>query len=154
MAALTEDEIRKGIVVYLEEAALRSSGKVVWYSGRGSRHGPPERRPFLCISAAPEGCSWVPVTTEPSGGSGYRRLSLSAQWRSGGDVNCYANQWTALDQYLVDGANMYVGPASEFVAASANECTTAATRSVLREEGVLAVLAEVRKQEHRRELGS
>jgi len=150
MAALTLDEIRAGIVVYLEEEVLRSSGKVTWYSGKGSEHGLPERRPLLCISATQEECNWVPVTTEPTTGSGYRRLPLEAQWRSGGDANCYGNQWITLDQFLVDGANMYVGPASEFVAASVNECTTAATRSVLSDEGVGAVLAEVSRQAHRR----
>jgi len=150
VTALSDSEIQPGIVAYLEERVLRLSVSVEWFNGRGSRHGPPERRPFLCVLRADDFCRWLPVTTEAVSGSGYKRLPLKAVWKSGGDQNCYGNQWIALAQYLVDGANIYQGPVAEFARASANECTTPASRSLLNQDGVDAVNQQVEKQKRRR----
>ena len=150
MSILDSSEIRPGIVAYLEESVLRSSDKVAWFCGKGSAHGPPERRPFLCVSAQNHECTWVPITTEPKSGAGYKRLKLISTWRSGGDDACFGNQWIKLNQYLVDGANMYSGHFSEFIDASVNECTTPKSRSLLSNKGIASVLAEIKRQEGRR----
>jgi len=151
MTALGVGEIRPGIVAYLEESVLRDSNDVEWFSGKGSKHGSPERRPFLCVSVVGDEYTWVPITTEPRTGAGYQRLNLESSWRTGGDQACFGNQWVRLDQYLVDGANLYSGPVTEFIAASANECTTEMTRSLLSTAGVAAVVAEIAKQQRRKE---
>lgn len=156
MSALTRDEVRAGLVAYLEEADLRGSDAVTWYEGSGSKHGPPERRPFVCFATSGDQCQWAPVTTEPrpGSGSGYRRVELLAEWRYGGDDACYGNQWIASRQYLVDGANYYSGSVEAFVNASRNECSTPATRGVLSTEGVKAIKDEVKKQQGRRTAAS
>ena len=146
MTELAVGEIRTGLVAFLEESVLRGSDNVEWFSGRGSRHGPPECRPFLCVSVSGDNCTWVPVTTESTTGAGYKRLYLEPSWRSGGDPACHGNQWVQRDQYLVDGANLYAGPVMEFVAASVSECTTELTRPLLCETGVAAVVAEMTKR--------
>lgn len=150
MTALADNEIQPGIVAYLEEGMLRSSVLIDWFNGRGSQHGPPERRPFLCVLRADDFCRWLPITTEAVSGSGYRRLHLIAAWKSGGDQNCYGNQWITLEQYLVDGANMYQGPVAEFARASISECTTDVSRSFLNQDGVDEVNGQVEKQKRRR----
>lgn len=150
MPALTRDEVRAGLVAYLEEEVLRQSEAVTWYEGKGSVHGPPERRPFACFNTDRDQCSWAPVTTEPTTGSGYQRIELPGSSRSGGDNACYGNQWIAMRQYLVDGANYYAGPIDVFIAASRNECSTPATRALLNPEGVRAIQEEVARQQRRR----
>jgi hypothetical protein len=152
MPALTRDEVRAGLVAYLEEDDLRRSEAVTWYEGRGSIHGPPERRPFACFEVDGDQSKWAPVTTQPltGSGTGYARVELLAEWRSGGDDQCYGNQWIRERAYLVDGANYFAGPINVFVDASRNECSTPATRALLSAAGVNAIQAEVGRQQRRR----
>lgn len=152
MSALTNDEIRLGLVAYLEEDVLRSSMAVTWYEGKGWTHGEPERRPFVCFELNEGQCKWAPVTTQArtGGGTGYRRVELLREWRSGGDKACYDNQWIGKHQYLMDGAKYFVGPIAVFIDASKNECSSPATRALLNNDGIKAIRAEVERQENRR----
>ena len=125
---------------------------MTWYEGKGSNHGPPERRPFVCFEANGDQCKWAPVTTErrTGSGSGYPRVELQAEWRSGGDESCYGNQWIGKRQYLLDGANYFAGSIDVFIDASRNDCSTPATRAFLGADGVKAIQAEVNRQQRRR----
>ncbi len=52
--------------------------------------------------------------------------------------------------YLNDGANVYIGPTTSFIAASAEELTDEATRSRMAAEGVAAIAKEIERQKRRR----
>ena len=72
------------------------------------------------------------------------RLCLDPRWRSGGEAD-----WTDRGQYLVDGANTYVGPVAAFLDASTGDRTAVGARMRLSEPGVVAVRDEVHRQRHR-----
>jgi hypothetical protein len=151
MPALTRDEVRPGLVAYLEEVDLRQSEGATWYEGKGSIHGPPERRPYVCFEVDGHQSKWAPVTTQSHTGAGigFARVKLLADWRTGGDAQCFGNQWIREPAYLVDGANFFAGPIDVFVDASRNECSTRGTRAELSPAGVEAIRVEVARQQRR-----
>jgi len=148
---LTEAEVQVGLVAYLDEQPLRNHPDVRWFNGRGSYHGPPAVRPFVCSAVDAGSCQWTPLTREESTGSGYGRARILPAWKSGGTSACHGNEWLAEDSYLVDGANIYEGPVEPFVLASHAECTSPATRARVNADGTRRIEAEVAKQVARRE---
>ena len=146
---LDEQEIRIGLVAYLDEECLWNDTQVTRYHGRGSLHTEPQVRPFVCIKSTDEECQWTPLTTESHTNSGYLRLYIRPEWKSGGSWDCHDNQWVNEDSYLVDGANLYTGAPSSFAQASSHECTCPDSRAEINEDGISAIRGEVQAQAHR-----
>lgn len=137
MAALTAPEVESGLVAWLDQATLNHDARVV----KSTPHpGEPEPRPFVCFRVDGATSHWAPVTTSER----KERLYLNPEWRSGGGPG-----WEARDQYLVDGANTYVGPTTAFLEASHGDWTEEGARMRLSEAGLAAVATEVERQKRR-----
>lgn len=137
MTALVDSEIEVGLVGWLDQAALNKDERVIKTT---PYLGDPEPRPFLCFRIKGGTSFWAPTTTVWR----RERLELKDSWRTGGGPG-----WRSRANYLVDGANTYVGPASVFVEASSLEWTEPGSRMRLSPAGLAAVEAEVEKQKPR-----
>ncbi len=137
MTELSEQEVQPGLVAWLDQVQLNHDQRVV----KTTPHlGQPEPRPFVCFRVDAMSSHWAPVTTVER----KERLYLKPEWRSGGGAG-----WLSRPQYLVDGANTYVGPIVVFVAASKQDWTDAGDRMRLSQIGITAVVDEVDRQRSR-----
>src|SRR4051812_42505594 len=126
MAQLEADEIKPGLVAHLDQTMLTNDIEVLDTFPQTET----ELRPFVCIRASKDESTWTPLS------STYRkeRLEIKEEWREGG-----IDMWRDRATYLVDGANVYIGPNTSFIAASSQELTERATRSQMKSDGVAAV---------------
>lgn len=139
MSELVLSEIVVGLVAFLDQDQLNGDPEV--HKSLPQRYGC--LRPFVCVWSDRGESQWLPLTTKMRP----ERLRIERPWRSGGEV-C----WRIGDEhYLNDGANVYTGPSSRFVAASHSERTTARNRARLSSEGIAAILVEIERQRHRRQ---
>ncbi len=106
MTTLVDSEIEVGLVGWLDQVALNEDGRVFKTT---PYLGDPEPRPFICFCIQGGTSSWAPTTTVRR----HERLELIGSWRTGGGPG-----WRSRANYLVDGANTYIGPVSAFVEAS------------------------------------
>lgn len=138
VAAAEIDEIRPGLVLFLDPEVLASSDRVTnTKDPRRFRSGP-----FVCLTAGEEESTWLPITTEER----RERLLIPPEWRSGGHP-----QWLRDPQFLMDGANLRRGPHDAFIAASGAELTSREDRARVSAEGLSAINEEVATQVHRRD---
>jgi hypothetical protein len=138
MGRLSLDEIKIGMVSHLDQAILSNDPKVLDTYPQQST----ELRPFVCVAKADDGTStWAPLTSTKRP----ERVEIVADWRVGG-----LPMWVDRPCYLNDGANVYIARPASIMAASHQEKTDRKTRSIMSQEGVNAVLAEIEKQRHRR----
>lgn len=137
---IREHEVVPGLIAFLDHRRLhRSPGvtstscvdDVVDFKVRG----------FLCMATLDGHSVWSPLTTtwRPE------RLHLRQEWRGGGGEALRRG-----DVYLLDGANLYMGPTQAFINASACEKTHSGQRAHLTTEGLSAVNAEIAAQRSRR----
>jgi hypothetical protein len=143
MTAITVDEVRPGLVVHLDHAALLGDAQV---TATIPQIPSSEPRLFVCYAVTGPNSSWTPLTKEPKTGSGYPRIHIKNEWKSGGP-----EKWLKATSFLNDGANTYHGPSARFAIASASEESTAASRCVLSAAGLAAVRGEILNQLGRRE---
>ncbi len=137
MTQLTLQEIQPGLVSHLDQTMLSKDRAVLdTYPQKDT-----ELRPFVCVAVEGDQSTWSPLT------STYRRerLKVEDDWRHGG-----IDMWRDRVCYLNDGANVYIGPTTSFIAASAEELTDEATRSRMAAEGVVAIAKEIERQKRRR----
>ena len=100
------DEIKPGVVAWLDTAALFNDSRV-----RRVGDGPPFRAgPFLCVEIGPGYTSWLNLTTRSSPHP--TRMHLRAQWWLHGvrhDLETYINDvrepWTGRDVAFVDASH-------------------------------------------------
>ncbi len=139
MAALQPDEIRPGLVAFLDPEVLARDERVVNTKDprTGIRPGP-----FVCVSERDETSRWAQITTEER----RERLPIPPEWRTGGHP-----QWLRDPQYLQDGANVWHGPNEVFVAASSEELTDTSSRAWVTEDGLVEIASEMGRQRRRRE---
>jgi hypothetical protein len=138
MAVIAPDEIAPGLVAFLDPEALIADERVC----RTKDQLAPRSGPFVCFSADDEISEWAPITTVRRN----ERLSISGEWRSGGHA-----RWRRDDQYLNDGANVWVGPHEAFAKASSHEMTLRSDRARVTDAGLAAIRAEVEAQRARRD---
>lgn len=99
-------------------------------------HGFIGKRPFLCIDANEEDCSWMLLTTQVN-----RKRLLLDKWKIPGSV-----QWMAQPQYLHDARKIFRGPKTSFIGASIGELPhNPHPRPKISDEGVSSVKAEIQK---------
>lgn len=142
MTQISDEEIEPGLVVWMDGTALAADAEVTTTT---PFPGDPGTRPFLCLERDGESSTWAQVTTTER----LERVAFKQEWLSGGGPG-----WTSRQQFLVDGANVCIGPCSAFCAASAADRTGVGNRARLSKEGVAAALAEVEAQRHRRRPGT
>lgn len=134
------NEVSSGIVVRLDPAVLLCDDRTF------HTQDPPVRRPgpFVCIAAdADELTVWAGITT----GARRHRLAIASSWRSGGN-----RQWRETPQFLTDGASLWCGPKTAFVAASYEErATVLRNRARISPAGVEVIRREIGAQAHRRD---
>lgn len=136
MSAITDDEILPGLVAFLDQPMIEMDRRV----SRTKKLPDANPRLFVCYARSGDTSEWSPITTRQRP-TGYQRLRIERQWRSGGDP-----QWLRDDQYLNDGANTYRGPNRAFVDASHLERTEPGNRARVSAEGIGAILAEIERQ--------
>lgn len=139
MSAIEPDEVRSGLVAFLNVEVLAADERVVNTKDprEGIRPGP-----FVCLSVMDGASEWAQITTE-----GRReRLPIRPEWRTGGHP-----QWLGDPQYLQDGANVWRGPVEVFLEASREELTDRANRAWVTSDGLRAVVEEVVAQRRRRD---
>jgi hypothetical protein len=141
MAVIVPDDVVPGLVAFLDHQALLSDNRIRATTPQSK----PRPGPFVCFRVEGGESWWAPVTTQPATVKKRKRVQLKAEWRIGSHP-----QWVNVDQYLNDGANIYVGPTDAFCSASGQEVTTRTSRSRLTPDGVSAVNAEVERQKERR----
>ncbi len=141
MSAIVPDEVTAGLVAFLDHQALLSDNRIRSTTPQTK----PRPGPFVCFRVDNGESWWAPVTTQPATAKKRKRLLLKSEWRTGTHP-----QWLNVDQYLNDGANIYVGPTDAFCAASGQEISNRNTRSRLTIDGVNSVKAEVERQQARR----
>lgn len=148
-APIDIDEIAPGIVVRLDPPILLEDERVC------HTQDPPVNRPgpFLCVEVDGEMTTWAGLTTTDktsvrpthSARKPVGRLALKQEWRAGGP-----RRWRLADQFLADGASLWLGPKEAFVAASWQEVKLRTpNRARLTEEGLDAVRIEIELQRHR-----
>lgn len=137
MSQLALNEIQVGLVSHLDQTMLTHDPNILDTYPQTDT----ELRPFVCVAVDGDKSTWPPLT------STYRRerLKVDDAWRFGG-----IDMWRDRVCYLNDGANVYIGPTSSFIAASADDLTDESTRSRMTNDGVNAIAMEVQKQKRRR----
>jgi hypothetical protein len=138
MTAITSDEIKPGIVVFIDQALLAAQPGVI----HSKELTDASSRPLVCVAATSGSTEWLALTTE------YRpeRLEIRPEWRTGGHP-----QWLRDPQFVNDGASVWMGPHEAFVASSILEITVRATRARVSREGLDEIRSEMEEQRHRRE---
>ncbi len=137
---LTVEEIRPGLVVFLDQAMFLERWDVLQTLPTRSV----KVRPHVCLSVDGERCAWTPLTSRWR----RERLPILASWRLGGD-----RAWRGARSYLHDGASVVVGPRAAFVHASHKDVAPAEERPALTPEGCAQILVAIERARGRRQVG-
>lgn len=135
------EEIRPGLVVFLDQALLQERRDVLQTQ-------PTRRvkvRPHVCLCVEGDLCAWTPLTSRWR----RERLPILASWRLGGD-----RAWRGARSYLHDGASVVVGPRAAFALASHLDVAPALERPALTPEGCAQILATLERARGRRLVAS
>lgn len=94
-----------GSVEFLSDQHLRQCPHVV-PPARGFPQAPPHGyRPYLCVSASPDGGEWLPLTRREQTASGARRILVPSRCKLGGNLH-----WQRVGTYLDDTRDVYFIP--------------------------------------------
>jgi len=149
------DEIRPGLVAWLDPAILIGSGRMMFTVE------PPVKRAgwFVCIAVDGFVATFAGLTTNPGehlvrlkpGEQGRLepgergRLAIKPEWRSGG-----THRWRTDPQFLTDGTGVWHGDKDVFARATHRERCSADQRARITGKGIAAVRQEVENLRGRR----
>ena len=133
LMALRTADVRVGAIAYFDHELLLAEPDV----DRGDE-GLNRPGPFVCVEVIGDKSVWSAITGEARP----ERLLIEAIWRRDG-----SDAWRSVPQFLNDGLATYLGPTAAFVRAGSRETPfTRFRRPSLTQEGIQAVLVEVRAQ--------
>lgn len=125
--ALTIEQVKPGVVAYLNHEALNSHSYLKKPPSPAPRSGP-----FLCYALESDGTAyWSEITT------GNGRFEIVDAWKRGG-----SEKWRKDKQFLNGAQTSYVGPAFSFIiAASGTDTFGPLDRPLVSPEGIRDVLS-------------
>ena len=133
---LTNEDVSVGIVAILDGEQLMRDEAVTGHFERRAGIG---GRPFLCIAVEGSRSHWLQLTRQWS----QLRISIDA-WKQPGSP-----KWMEDKQYISDARHVFSGPHQSFIAASSIEKPHHPHRRPwVNDEGVEAVIAEIKKYNH------
>jgi hypothetical protein len=131
--ALRTADARVGAIAYFDHELLLAEPDVDKGDDGLNRPGP-----FVCVETVGDRSVWSAITGEAR----QERLLIEAIWRRDG-----SDAWRTMPQYLNDGLATYLGPTAAFVRAGSRETPfTRFRRPSISQDGIQAILAEIRKQ--------
>jgi hypothetical protein len=139
---VTAEEIEAGLVLELDQQTLDTSGTKVHSTLPQTidSQSKPRPGPFVCVEVTDQWSCWSPLTTRWR----RERLPIDEAWRT-----CGSQKWQNTPMYLSDGANLYYCFSSDALLSASREWSCRNDRRHIGPEGLIAICAEVKEQEHR-----